>query len=149
MSSLTRNQEFKYQYKNVAIANAYFCGFGPLISVAVPDTLLDIKAIFMHAAVRFNPSVPSSHQKIHQIVVGNAVIDVDLPAQQPTRVADLKIDITHLKDSLLEKLAEGTMTNEQPRIDMRVVTNTQSELNIDGEIILWKVDFAYTTTGIQ
>lgn len=166
MSSLSRNQEFKYQYKTIAVANQYFCGYGPTLMVSVPDNLLDIKAIFMHAVLRFNPGVPSAMRKIiwaggrypGKIVglSGNVpdpengnMIKVDISAHPTTRVVDLKLDITHIKEDIIAALSEDTFSFDQPRIRLSLITDESDGFNVDGEVILWKIDFAYTTTGIQ
>ena len=165
MSSQTRNQEYRYQYKTVAVANAYFCGNGPTMNVSVPDNLLDIKAIFMHAVLRFNTSVPTAKRKV--LWVGGSypvrfedgfavpdaergnMIRIDLPANTSTCVADVKIDLTHLKEGILETLANTNFAFEQPKIQLSIITNETPDFGVDGDVILWKIDFAYTTTGIQ
>lgn len=165
MSALSRNQEFKYQYKTIAVANQYFCGFGPTLSVSVPDNLLDIKAIFMHAVLRFNTAVPSGKRKVlwaggrypTKLVGAFSVPDpengnlvkVDALADPTTRVVDLKLDITHLKEDIIAALSEDTFSFDQPRIRLSLITDEANDFSVDGDVILWKIDFAYTTTGIQ
>lgn len=165
MSSQTRNQEYRYQYKTVAVANSYFCGYGPALSVSVPENLLDIKAIFLHAVLRFNSAVPAGRRKILWVggsypvkfsgnttipdpINGN-LVEVNVSADPSSRIADIKIDITHLKDGLLTALAEDTFSFDQPRMKLSIITDESNGFEVDGEVILWKVDFAYTTTGIQ
>lgn len=169
MSSQTRNQEYKYQYKTVAVANGFFCGIGPGISVSVPENLLDIKSIFLHAVFRFDVSVPIVDRKILWAGVnyptvpytyggfvtsipdpknGN-MVEVNVPADPATRIADLRLDITHLKDAILEELSNNTFGFDQPFIQLKIITDMTGFNNISGDIVLWKIDFAYTTTGIQ
>ena len=64
MNSITRNQEYRYQYKATSIGSTFFCGFGPKLNFSVPDNLLDIKAIFIHAVFKFDSSVPADSRRI-------------------------------------------------------------------------------------
>lgn len=164
MSSQSRNQEFKYQYKTVANANGFFCGAGPTLSVGVPDNLLDIKAMFMHAVFKFDSSVSVPRRKIQfaggryirqfkldgsSTVTTDNMVEVNVEADPITRVADLKLDITHLKDEIIADMNGDSQSFEQPRLALGIATDIESIGDVTGEIILWKIDFAYTTTGIQ
>lgn len=159
MNSRTRNQEYKYQYKTIAIANAFFCGSGPTLNIAIPDNLLDIKAIYMHAVLRFDVAVPSGNRKILWVggkypqslsgipnpTAGNMRY-VNVSADPTTRIADLKVDITDLKDGLLSATPP---IFDQPTIELNLITDMDGGFDVQGDVILWKIDFVYTTTGIQ
>lgn len=161
MTALTRNQEYKYQYKTLAATNSFFCGIGPGLNVSIPDNLLDIKAIYMHAVLQFDASVASGKRKIYwaggsytyDVVTGipkpttDNMVNVNLLADPTTRIADLTIDLTPLKDQLLANAVLGAY--EQPSIILNLITNVDGDFATTGKVLLWKVDFVYTTTGIQ
>lgn len=155
----TRNQEYKYQYKTVAAADMSFCGNGPRLNVSIPDNLLDIKAIYMHAVLRFSLSVPAGKRKIYYAggeypVTGSGIpiptegnlYFVDKAADPVSRIVDLKLDITELKDGLME---DSPDTLDQPTMELNLITDIDGAFDSDGEVILWKIDFVYTTLGIQ
>lgn len=161
MRSVTRNQEYKYQYKTVAITNYYFCGAGPRLNVSIPENLLDIKAIFLHAVLRFDASTPAAQRRIYWAggsysidpITGipkpseDSMIFVNMQADPVTRIADLKVDLTRLKDKLIQNPLLGE--HDQPSIELDLITSLTGDFVTIGDVILWKVDFVYTTTGIQ
>lgn len=164
MTSQTRNQEYKYQYKTVSVANgSAFCGNGAQLSVSVPNNLLDIKAIYMHVVLRFDTSVPSANRKIHYaggeyprqpngvpIPSDGNLKYVNVSADPTTLIADLQLDITDLKDGLMQQLIDDEPYQfEQQRINLNLITDVDGGFDVSGSVILWKVDFVYTTSGIQ
>ena len=70
---------------------------------------------------------------------------VNVLADATTRIADLKFDATHLKDGLLNNIS----SNGQASIELNLITDLNTGGSISGSVILWKIDFVYTTTGIQ
>lgn len=161
MRTQTRNQEFKYQYKQLAVTNISFCGIGPRLNVSIPENLLDLKAIYMHAVLQFDASVASSKRKIYwaggsytyDYVTGvpypttDKMVNVNVSADPTTRIADMTIDLTPLKEQLMTNALIGSF--EQPSIELNLITNVDGDFSTNGKVILWKVDFVYTTTGIQ
>lgn len=159
MNSQTRNQEYVYQYKTIAVANTFFCGNGPRLDVAIPDNLLDLKAVFMHAVLKFDASTDIAKRKIYY-AGGKYPVTVDgipIPAEgnlryvnksadPTTRIADLRVDITDLKDGLME---QDLYTFDQPTMRFSLITDADGGFDSSGEVILWKIDFVYTTKGIQ
>lgn len=158
MNSVTRNQEYSYQYKSVAAANTIFCGNGSRLNVAIPDNLLDIKAIFMHAVLLFDTSVPSGSRKIQYAggkydstiagipipQTGNLIF-VNVPADATTRIADCRVDITDLKAGLM---AATLFDFNQPTMELNLITDIDGGFDVSGKVLLWKIDFVYTTKGI-
>lgn len=164
MNSQTRNQEYKYQYKTVSVAGeTVFCGNGPTLSVSVPENLLDIKAMYMHAVLKFDVGVPSGNRKIHwaggtypmtitgvpKPLEGNLKY-VNISADPSTRIADLQLDISDLKDGFLQQLIDDAPYQfEQQKINLNLITDIDGGFDVSGSVILWKIDFVYTTGGIQ
>lgn len=164
MTSQTRNQEYKYQYKTVSIAgNTVFCGNGPTLSISIPENLLDIKAIYIHAVLLFDVGVPSGNRKIHwaggeyprtidgipKPLEGNMKY-VNLAADPTTRIADLRLDVTDLKDGFMQQLIDDEPFQfDQQKIRLNLITDVDGGFDVSGSVILWKVDFVYTTGGIQ
>lgn len=163
MSSTTRNQEYVYQYRNIAIANAFFCGNGPRMNVGIPSNLLDIKAIYLHAVLQFDVSVATSDRTIQYVgcgyyqndINGDPVIPspskdliyVNRLADPTTRIVDLKIDITYIKDRIMATIDPSDIS--QPTIVLDIINRIKGMGTSTGKIILWKIDFVYTTKGIQ
>lgn len=164
MTLFTRNQEYKYQYKIVSVGGEItFCGNGPTLMVSVPENLLDIKAMFMHAVLQFDNTVPSGNRKIHwaggdypmtlngipKPTEGNMKY-VNLSADPATRIADLKLDITELKEGFMKQLEDDApFALDQQKINLNLITDIDGGFDVTGKVILWKVDFVYTTSGIQ
>ena len=165
MSSLSRNQEFKYQYKMISVSKTLFCGDGPRLYVSVPENILDIKAVSMRAVFKFDASVPVDRRKIlwaggsFPYITSGAqttpdpangnIIEVNVQADPVTRIADMTLDMTHLKDKLLQAIIDNQSHSfEQPKMFLNIITDIGNN-SVQGEVILWKIDFAYTTTGIQ
>jgi len=160
MSSLTRNQEYSYQYRCVAVAsNTTFCGNGPRLNMAIPDNLLDIKAIYMHAVLLFDISTPSGQRVIQYaggkynttntgipIPATSNLIKVNVAADPTTRIADCRVDITDLKAGLM---TANPYDFNQPTIELNLITDIDGGFDVSGKVILWKVDIVYTTKGIQ
>lgn len=168
MSEQSRNQEFLFQYRNVALAqggqsstNPRFCGYGPIIQPSIPDNMLELKNIFAHLVMRFDASVPSGNRKLmyiggefdQNIATGNLVPDTSRAAfvnltADANRYIDCQIDLTKWKDAMLPDLSDPFYFG-QPQLQIQAVTDTNGTTNATGDIILWKIDLIYTTKGIQ
>lgn len=169
MSEQSRNQEFLFQYRNVALAqggqsgtNPRFCGYGPIIQPSIPDNMLELKNIFAHLVMRFDASVPSGKRRL--LYIGgqfdtNFVTDSLIPdtsraafvnlTADANRYIDCQIDLTKWKDAMLPDLSDPLFSFTQPQLIIQAVTDTDSTTNATGDIILWKIDLIYTTKGIQ
>ncbi len=161
MSGLTRNQEYKYQYRNVAVARSIFCGYGAILTVNIPDNLLELKNLALHVVLQFDVAVPSGNRKLYYIggtygvgaavgsiaapVNGNMVF-VNLTADANRRI-DCVIDISHL----IPKLTfDSSGTFDQPSFQVSMITNYDLfAATVTGTMELWKADLIYTTKGIQ
>jgi len=167
MSAITRSQDYKYQYKTVSAANVSFCS-NPSVAVTIPENILDIKAIYMHIVLQFTSGTDSAHRKIkwvggeYPLINAGTSADpangnmayVNKSADPTTRIVDVKKDITHLKDAILVAAQADTGDLFRPptmQLSMIIdeVLSNFSTYNIGGTILLWKIDFVYTTKGIQ
>lgn len=156
----TRHQEYKYQYKTIAVTNAAFCGNGPRLRMSVPDDMLDVKALYMHAVLQFNSGVTSGNRVVHWIggiyeqgldgiphPTDETMMHVNKQADLTTRIVDVKADLTQFKDSVS---FEDAFSFDQPDIEVNILTSLSGDAGaVTGTVILWKVDLIYTTSGIQ
>lgn len=164
MSILTRNQEYKYQYKIISTSGAPICGYGPSMVIAIPDNLLDIKSIYVHAIIKFDTTVAIADRKVtwiggkfktkffndgqYNVSIPDPSSDTMIPvnklADPITRIADIKIDITQLKNTIIQDSLNSSYG--QPSIALNILNGPLINSNsINGELILWKIDLVYTT----
>jgi len=108
--SQTRHQEAKYQYRSVAVARTIFCGYGPHLDISVPEDLLELKNVAIHASIVFDVSVSAPNRVLHWIggaYVVNPYPDQTVSSTQPAMIhvlesadanrrVDVTIDISHL-----------------------------------------------------
>lgn len=168
MSEQTRNQEYTYQYRSVALAQSStggtfprFCGAGVIMQPSIPDTLLELKNIYAHIVLRFDASVATANQKLlylggefDQRLDGSLIVDPTRAAfvnvsADANRYIDCKMDLTKWKESMLPDPTVLFTDRQQPQLGLRAVTDLTGTQNITGDIILWKLDLIYTTKGIQ
>lgn len=156
----TRHQEATYQYRSVAVARSIFCGYGPVLNVSIPDDLLELKNVAIHASLLFDVSVAAGNRKLHWIGGGYAVNpypDQTVKSEQPNMIhilqsadanrrVDVTIDISHLIP-LLE--IDDSPTFDQPSFEVSMVTDPTGANSVTGVLEIWKVDLIYTTKGIQ
>lgn len=160
MSGQTRRQEYKYQYKTLAVARTTFCGYGPTMSVSIPDNLLELKNLCVHASLVFDSSVSAPNRVLHWIGGGynmdpapaNKTSDEQprmmhiSEAADANRRVDVTIDLSHLIDQL-EFDTSGSF--DQPSFELGMITDPTNNNSVTGALELWKVDMIYTTKGIQ
>lgn len=156
----TRHQEATYQYRSVAVARTIFCGYGPHLYVSIPENLLELKNVAIHASLLFDASVAAGNRKIHWIGGGyqlNPYPDQTVASEQPSMIhilqsadanrrADVTIDISHLIPQLV---IDDTPTFDQPSFEVSIVTDPTGANSVTGVLEIWKVDLIYTTKGIQ
>lgn len=157
---ITRHQEAKYQYRSVAVARSIFCGYGPILGVSVPDDLLELKNVAIHASIVFDVSVASGNRKLHWIggrYTLNPYPDQTASSEQAAMIhilqsadanrrVDVTIDISHL---IPELTIDTNPTFDQPSFEVSMVTDPTGANSVTGVLEIWKVDLIYTTKGIQ
>lgn len=158
--SQTRHQEAKYQYRSIAAARTIFCGYGPHLYVSVPEDLLELKNIAIHASLLFDVSVSAPNRKLHWIGGAyqiNPYPDQTVASEQPqmiyinqaadgNRRVDVTIDISHLIPLIP---IDDNPTFDQPNFEVSMVTDPTGANSVTGVLEIWKVDLIYTTKGIQ
>lgn len=157
--SQTRHQEATYQYRSVAVARSIFCGWGPHLYVSLPEDLLELKNVAIHASLLFDVSVASGNRKIHWIGGGYETdyFSQTVKSEQPAMVyinksadvnrrVDVTIDISHLIPNLV---IDDNPTFDQPSFEVSIVTDPTGDNSVTGVLEIWKVDLIYTTKGIQ
>lgn len=160
MARQSRHQEYQYQYRQVAVARTIFCGYGPSLNVSIPDNMLKLINVSLHASIVFDPSVSAPSRKLWWMggkALYNPYPDQSLKAVQPAmmpinlladanRRVDVTIDISHLIPLLT---IDSSPTFDQPSFEVDLITDPSGSFAITGVIELWKVDYIYTTKGIQ
>lgn len=157
MGQRTRNQEYKYQYKNLSVSNYQMCGYGPSLQVSIPNDLIAIKSLWMHVVAFFDPAVePTGNRQFNSLalnsIAGGSFFFSSQYQQLPLgKVADgsgyvdFQLDLTHLIPKLY---FYPTDTDSSPYFIMgleppSLLTGGTSK------IMLWKLDLIYTTEGIR
>jgi len=158
--SQTRHQEVKYQYRSVAVARTIFCGYGPHLDISVPEDLLELKNVAIHASIVFDVSVSAPNRVLHWIggaYVVNPYPDQTVSPTQPAMIhvlesadanrrVDVTIDISHLIPQIE---IDDNPTFDQPSFEVSMVTDPTGANSVTGVLEIWKVDLIYTTKGIQ
>jgi hypothetical protein len=150
MGGQSRNQEYGYQYKSISLAGATSCGQGGTVSFNLPQNLLEIKNVFTHVIIDFNPSEPIANKKVDG--VGSPIYPPNgaQPYMIPMNVSatgnriELEIDLTQIKDKLVitpaSSYAQGFVS---------IGIHHPNNLAYGATIKLWKIELIYTTQGIR
>jgi hypothetical protein len=152
MGGLTRHQEYKYQYKTIALQNARDCGPGATLNFNLPSNLLEVKNLWTHISIVFHASEPAQNRKIVGIGPRTNYVDpLDQPLMKPlnlTADANRRIDFTYdlteiIKDLVINEAGFGYQGSIpigilHPEILTQIAT-----------IEIWKMDLVYTTQGIR
>ena len=108
MGAESRHQEYRYQYKTIALQNARDCGAGATLNFNLPSNLLEIKNLWAHIRIVFHASEPVGNQKI--IGIGTrqfSTDDFNQPLMKPlnlTADANRRIDFTADLTQIIKQL---------------------------------------------
>lgn len=151
MGGTTRQQEYPYQFKTLAVKNARDCGQGMTINMSLPTNILAIKNIFVHCRIQFDAAEPVLNQKIDGIGSPTYPYEGAQPKMKPLAlVADGNREID-LKQDLTDMI--GTLQVYPPA----AYSQGYISIGIHHPIILaqlatikiCKIDIVYTTQGIR
>lgn len=152
MGGITRHQEYRYQFKTIAIANGKDCGYGGRLNFNLPADFIEVKNLYMHLRVRFNASEPSGNQKIK--AVGPRIFSADFVTQplmkevnltaDVNRYIDLKIDLSDLIPNM--EIVPPALY-QQGYFNIGVLYPNALTYTVD--VLIWKLDLIYTTQGIR
>jgi hypothetical protein len=152
MSGTTRKQEYRYQFKTLALQGSRDCGTGGSVNFMLPQNFIAVKNLFVHVRIQFNVAEPSANQKISGI--GSKTFSIN-PANQPlmrplaltadaNREIDLKVDLF----DIIPKLAiTAPALGNQGYFNIGI--QHPNNLSNFATIKLWKIDVIYTTQGIR
>lgn len=153
MGGQTRHQEYRYQFKTIAIAAGKDCGYGGTLNFNLPAGFIEAKNLYAHVRLKFGASEPTGNRKLKAIgprvfaadfVTQPLMKQVNLTADATTREIDLKIDLTDLIPNLqITPPALGI----QGYFDIGLLYPNALSGTVD--ILLWKLDLIYTTQGIR
>lgn len=153
MGSQTRNQEYRYQFKTIAIGNGKDCGYGGQLNFNLPADFIEAKNLWAHVRLKFNASEPSGNRKLKAIgekifaadfVTQPKMKQVNLTADPTTREIDLKIDLTDILDDLT---INPPALYQQGYFSIGLLYPNALSYTVD--ILIWKLDLIYTTQGIR
>jgi hypothetical protein len=152
MGGKSRHQEYRYQFKTLALQNARDCGFGSTVNFNLPQNFIAVKNLWVHLRIQFAAGEPTANQKITGI--GSKTFSIggtNQPLMRPLNLsadANREIEFKYNLQDIIPLLAitaptlgnQGffTLGIQHPNILSNVAT-----------IKLWKIDVIYTTQGIR
>lgn len=151
MGSITRHQEYRYQYKTISMNNAITCGQGGTLNFNLPANVLEIKNLWAHIRVRFDAAEPVDNRKISGI--GQVVWPFDSPQPKVKPLAlvadgnrriDFTADLTEILDTL-EVTGVAAFAQGFIGVGIRHPNNLTKIAIVE----IWKMDLVYTTQGIR
>lgn len=149
--AITRQQEYKYQYKTISLQRATSCGYGGTVNFNLPANTLEIKNLWAHVRIQFNASEPSGNQKI--LGIGPKTFSSNLLNQPLMKQLNLtadgnrRIDFTaDLTEIINNIIVEDAAFFQQGYFDIGIL---HPLLSFNATIELWKMDLVYTTQGIR
>jgi len=152
MGAESRHQEYRYQYKTIALQNARDCGAGATLNFNLPSNLLEIKNLWAHIRIVFHASEPVGNQKI--IGIGTrqfSTDDFNQPLMKPlnlTADANRRIDFTaDLTQIIKQLIINDASLAAQGFVGIGILHPTY--LSQIATIEIWKMDLVYTTQGIR
>lgn len=151
MGSLTRHQEYRYQYKTISLQNAIDCGYGGTVNFNLPSNVLEIKNLWAHIRIVFNASEPVANRKIIGIGTKQWPVDGEQPLMKPlnlTADANRRIDFTADLTEIL-RLLELKDAAYYSQGFVGVGIQHPNPLQYVATIEIWKMDLVYTTQGIR
>lgn len=151
MGSITREQEYRYQYKTISLQNGFSCGNGGTMNFNLPSNVLEIKNLWAHVRLVFDAAEPVDNRKVYGI--GQPTYPPD-GAQPKMKVLNLTADANRridfsidLTDVIKELDVVPAAIYQQGFIAIKVhYPNTLVKSAI---MELWKMDLVYTTQGIR
>lgn len=151
MGGITREQEYRYQFKTIALKNATSCGYGGTVNFNLPTNFLEIKNLWAHVSIVFHASEPTGNQKI--LGIGPKTFSsnlLDQPLMKPlnlTADGNRRIDFTaDLTEILLNIAITDPAAFKQGYFDIGILHPLLAQL---ATIEIWKMDLVYTTQGIR
>lgn len=152
MGTETRHQEYRYQYKTIALQNARDCGAGATLNFNLPSNLLEIKNLWAHIRIRFDTAEPVGNQKI--IGIGTRTFssnDFNQPKMKAlnlTADANRRIDFTYDLTAIIKDLVvNDAAIFAQGFVGIGILH--PAYLTQLATIEIWKMDLVYTTQGIR
>lgn len=152
MGGITREQEYRYQYKTISLQNAVDCGPGGTVNFNLPSNVLEIKNLWAHVRIRFHASEPVGNQKI--IGIGPRVLgssDFSQPLMKPlslTADGNRRIDFTaDLTEIVRDLVITDPAYYAQGFVGIGILH--PAYLTQLATIEVWKMDLVYTTQGIR
>ncbi len=172
MGTITRNQEYTYQYKSMNVGGTAtqpvtFCGWGGVFQVNLPDNILEIKKLWVHLIIQFATSIAgttitSQYKELLNIggvqsaivdgvytVTGGAQLNI---AADSNGYVDVAVDLTSVLSNM--PIQPSSQIN-QPYIQIPFYVPEMpyqkygQQYGNTGDVITWKVDIEYTTLGIR
>ncbi len=170
MGTITRNQEYTYQYKSMNIGGLAsnpvgFCYWGGAFQVNLPDNILEIKKLWTHLIIQFatalgdGTTIGSQYKELLNIggvksaivngqytISGGAQLNI---AADSNGYVNTAVDLTSVLSSMP---IQPSSSLNQPYITIPFyvpLVPDGSIYNNAGDIITWKIDMEYTTLGIR
>ena len=152
MGGVTRHQEYRYQYKTIALQNAKDCGAGATLNFNLPSNVLEIKNLWAHIRIRFDAAEPVGNQKIIGIgtrtFTGNDFVQPKMKALNLTADANRRIDFTYDLTEIIRNLTiNDAALFAQGFVGIGILH--PAYLSQIATIEIWKMDLVYTTQGIR
>lgn len=152
MGGTTREQEYKYQFKTIAINNGKDCGYGGTLNFNLPANFIEAKNLWAHVRLRFDVAEPTANQKL--TAIGPRTYSAN-PTNQPlmkplnlvadaNREIDAKVELTdYIKKLIINAPALGNQGFFNIGVSYPIL------LTANVTILIWKLDLVYTTQGIR
>jgi len=163
----TRNEDYTHQYKSISVANTVYCGYNSILTLSLPSDLIEIKNMYCRIVMLCDEATVLSRRKLLWIggrpettpIAGGLSVN---PTQSKmmflnasadsSRHIDKSVDISHLLDKLTYS-SESFLAGRQPTVEINLIVKDEEYVGMtedhNGTMVLWKVDFIYTTRGIQ
>ena len=151
MGAITREQEYRYQFKTIALQQATTCGYGGTVSFNLPVGFLEAKNLWAHVRVQFDAAEPVDNRKI--LGIGPKQFSADMlnqPLMKPlnltadvNRRIDFTADLTEIIKNI--QIAQPAFFY-QGSFDIGIIHPLLVNL---AKVEIWKIDLIYTTQGIR
>lgn len=157
----TKNQEYTYSLKSVAVSypgiQTLLCTGKALFYLVPPQDAQTIQYLRMQFKFRFDASVDPEYMRLDRVGIINAkynptyerYLDLNLVADGSDEV-EVNINLTPLlnKSDVAYTLFEDAFGTGYTYIYVQLAPELENITTI-GEVLLWKADALYTTTGIR
>lgn len=149
--TVSRNQEYTYQFKTISMQGGKMCGRGGTLNFNLPSNLLKRKNLWVHIKIQFDSSEPIDNRKVIGIGQKTYPLDGPQPKMLPlnlsadvNRIIDIKMDLTSILD-LLDIIPPSLGNQGYFNVGVQLPYN----LIYFAKVMIWKMDLIYTSQGIR